>query len=305
VRSKLSGVFAAVPTPFETNGEPNIELFLEHCDWALENGCDGLNVLGTTGEANSQERKSREHIMRSIAKSTGRRGSLMVGTGTPSLSETIHLTTLAAELKFDAALVLPPYYYKPLPNQALFNYLAKVIESVASSDIGIYLYNFPQLTGIGFPEDVVAMLLEDFPNHLKGIKDSSGNIEYASNLASTFSGAFDVFPSSETCLSEARQKGFAGCISASVNATAPLAAKVWRESGTVSSEDLLELQNLRTEIASVPIVAAVKALVSMRTGRQEWLQMMPPLTALTGPETKKVEVVAERLGYKSSSTGVV
>ncbi|MGI9199825.1 MAG: dihydrodipicolinate synthase family protein, partial [Woeseiaceae bacterium] len=81
--NNVGGVFAAVPTPFNENDEPALELFMEHCDWVIDSGCDGLNVLGSTGEANSQSLKARAGIMRAVADSSLNRASLMVGTGTP------------------------------------------------------------------------------------------------------------------------------------------------------------------------------------------------------------------------------
>ena len=157
--NKVAGVFAAVPTPFSADFEPDIDLFLEHCNWVLDSGCDGVNVLGTTGEANSQSLRARTSIMRAAAESNLNRGGLMVGTGTPSLHETIELTQLAASLGFDAALVLPPYYYKPVTDDGLFEFFARVIGAVEDTDIGIYLYNFPQLTGLTFSTELVERCL--------------------------------------------------------------------------------------------------------------------------------------------------
>ncbi|MEJ2172759.1 MAG: dihydrodipicolinate synthase family protein [Woeseiaceae bacterium] len=297
---KISGVFAAVPTPFTENDEPDVGLFLEHCEWVIAKGCDGLNVLGSTGEANSQGRKSRAQIMRSVADSSFHGSALMVGTGTPSLADTIELTELAAALGFDAALVLPPYYYKPLSDDGLFNYFSRVVESVRKTSIGIYLYNFPQMTGLSFSAELVARLLEAYPTRVCGMKDSSGDMAYTNRMAATFSDRFDVFPGSEAPLPDAKEFGYAGCISASVNATVEQAAKVWRERDAVTEQELEELRELRAAIASVPIVAAVKALVAMRTGRAEWRRMLPPLVELSGDNQQKIRAVADRLGFLSA-----
>ena len=240
--SKVAGVFAAVPTPFTADYEPDIELFLEHCNWVLDSGCDGVNVLGTTGEANSQSLQARASIMRAAAESNLDRGGLMVGTGTPSLHETIELTQLAAGLGYDAALVLPPYYYKPVTDDGLFEFFARVIGAVDDTDIGIYLYNFPQLTGLTFSTELVERLIAAFPRQMCGMKDSSGDMPYTENMAATFAGRFDVFPGSEAPLPDAVEKGYAGCISASVNATAVITAKVWQTREQVSAEDAAELR---------------------------------------------------------------
>lgn len=302
VKKTISGVFAAVPTPLTSDDQPDIDLFLEHCEWVIESGADGLNVLGSTGEANSQSGKTRIELMRAVAKSSLTDTSLMVGTGTPSLNDTIELTQQAAEMGFDAALLLPPYYYAPVSDDGLFNYFSRIIESVQKTNIGIYLYNFPQMTGLSFSTELIERLLLAFPDHLRGMKDSSGDLSYTNEIAATFSTQFDVFPGSEAPLPDASKYGYAGCISASVNATVELAAKVWRERDSVSEEEISRLRDLRAEIASVPIVAAVKALVARRTGREEWRRTLPPLIPLSGAHLRTIDAVAERLGHTHKST---
>ncbi len=296
----VAGVFAAVPTPFLDNDEPDFDLFMEHCDWVIDKGCDGLNVLGSTGEANSQTGRTRADIMRAVSESSLNRAALMVGTGTPSLGDTIELTQLAADLNFDAALIVPPYYYAPVSDDGLFDYFSRVIESVKDSDIGIYLYNFPQMTGLTFSAELVARLLESFPSKLRGMKDSSGDLEYTNHMAATFSGVFDVFPGSEAPLADAAEFGYAGCISASVNATAEQAAKVWRERDSVSDQEIAELRELRAAIQSVPIVAAAKSLTAMRTGDDQWRRMLPPLLRLNDAQEESMLEVASRLGFPYS-----
>jgi 4-hydroxy-tetrahydrodipicolinate synthase len=301
----VAGVFAAVPTPFSDNDEPDFELFMEHCDWVIDKGCDGLNVLGSTGEANSQTGRARASIMRAVSESSLNRAALMVGTGTPSLGETIELTRLAADLGFDAALIVPPYYYAPVSDDGLFDYFSRVVESVKNSEIGIYLYNFPQMTGLTFSPELVARLLESFPSHIKGMKDSSGDLQYTNHMAATFAGAFDVFPGSEGPLPDAAEFGYAGCISASVNATAEQAARIWRERDSVTDQEIAELRELRTAIQSVPMVAAVKSLTSMRTGDERWRRILPPLSALNDGQEESMLAVANRLGFSSETAEAV
>lgn len=292
---QISGVLAAVPTPLDIDFNPDLGLFMEHCEWVLAAGCHGLNVLGTTGEANSQSGRARADIMRAVARSSLRQHPLMVGTGTPALADTIELTALAAELKFDAALLLPPYYYKPASDDGLFSYFAAVIDAVASTDIGIYLYNFPQMTGLTFSAELVARLIEAYPNHLRGMKDSSGKLDYTQQMAADFRDVFDMFPGSEAPLPDATKYGYAGCISASVNATAALAARVWQQRNAPAAEDVDELRELRAIIQSVPMVAAVKTLVAHRTGNEAWRRLLPPLVPLDQAQRSKIESVAERL----------
>lgn len=274
----MQGVIAAVPTPLTERYEPVRAPFIEHCRWLLDNGCDGLNILGSTGEANLLDGETRRTVMRWAAEDLPRE-RLMVGTGTPSLVETIDLTRHAARLGYPVALVLPPYYYKPLTDDGLVGWYAALHAALGDDVIEIYFYNYPQMTGITIPAEVIARLRQLAPARFAGIKDSSGDLAYCRALAVAFPG-FAVFPSSETSLGEAEQSGFAGCISATTNQTSVQAARVWRDRSAPSKADLEDMATIRSAIAGPALVASVKALVAERTGDPVWTRVMPPFVSL-------------------------
>ncbi len=278
--TNIRGVIPAVPTPFSFDDTIATDAFIEHCQWCLDNGASALNVLGTTGEANSLSVSQRQQVMTAAAQQLDR-SRLMVGTATADLATTIKLTKLAAELGFAAALILPPFYYKPVSEDGLFAWFSRIMWATADRPIDVYLYNFPQLTGIEFSPAFAARLKAAFPDRLKGAKDSSGNLDYARKL--TAIPDFAVFPSSEISLAEADQSGFAGCISASVNVDPRLADRLWRDQENTQLE--MRVRELRTGIAAYPLVAAVKHLVGRRTGNPVWSNVMPPNLALTDPAT--------------------
>lgn len=295
--NKLHGVIAAVPTPFTDRGKPDLERFLLQCRWALSNGCNGLNVLGTTGEATSMDRGQRVDVMRTASKALEPR-HLMVGTGgTPALAETIELTRYAAELGYAGALILPPYYYKPVSEDGLFAYFSRIIDSLPSSDFGIYLYNIPQMTGIAFSQDLIHRLVNVHKGRIYGLKDSSGDLDYARSIQARFP-HLDIFPSDESVLSEARESGFAGCISASVNLTATLAERVWKHGKRSPAEDNANLSGLRKKIVSFPLIPCVKALIGIRENDPEWTTVLPPLTKLSSEQMRQVSQVADTLGFE-------
>lgn len=276
---RLSGVIAAVPTPITEGGKPSLERFLHHCEWALASGCDGLNVLGTTGEANSLPPASRMSLMRAAGRELD--GSrLMVGTGAPDIQTTIDMTCAAHEAGFAAALVLPPFYYKAVTDEGLFCWFERVILGTETAPIPIYLYNFPQMTGIRFSPSLARRLVKAYPERVLGAKDSSGDLAYAAELAAI--DGFDVFPSSEAALARARADRFAGCISATVNVTAQASAELWRNPG---DEGLLKaVSEMRAAISSVPLIPAVKHMVGRIHGIPEFACVLPPHVALTAKQ---------------------
>ena len=274
----MQGVIAAVPTPFDASGSPIEKPFLEHCQWALDHGCDGLNILGSTGEANSVSHKDRKTIM-SWAVNCLDKSKLMVGTATPSLNETIELTKHADDLGYHVALVLPPYYYKPVSDEGLIAWYRALDEALAGRAIQIYFYNFPQMAGLTIPVDVIASLATMSPERFTGIKDSSGDLDYCRKILAA-SPSLNVFPSSETSLAEAHQSGFAGCISATVNITAPLCANVWESRANPSCETLKTIGEQRSAIASAGLIPAIKQLVGHRSGNSDWGRCLLPFQSL-------------------------
>ncbi|WP_116599500.1 dihydrodipicolinate synthase family protein [Primorskyibacter marinus] len=276
----MQGIIAAVPTPVDAAGVPSETLFLEHARWALDNGCDGLNVLGSTGEANSFDSATRRQIMGWAARGL-ELDRLMVGTGTPSLAETIALTIHADDLGYPVALVLPPYYYTPPSDDGLVRWYTALHEALGDRPIKVWFYNYPQMTGFVIPEEVIARLHALAPERFNGIKDSSGDLDYCRRIVAAHPG-FAVFPSSETSLSVAPEAGFAGCISATVNQSAPLCAQVWKGAATPT---LMErIGNIRAAIAAGPLIPSVKHLVARRTGNPLWANVLPPFVELSDAE---------------------
>ncbi|MCY6380144.1 dihydrodipicolinate synthase family protein [Hoeflea prorocentri] len=278
----MQGVIAAVPTPISPSGEPVRDLFVEHCRWALDNGCDGLNILGSTGEANSFATPARKSVM-SWAASDVDTASLMVGTGTPSLAETIDLTSHADDCGYGVALVLPPYYYKPVSDDGLVQWYANLHEALGERQVRIYFYNFPQMTGITISPTVIERLHQAWPHRFCGIKDSSGDLDYCRNLVGRMPD-LDVFPSSEVALSEAAASGFAGCISATVNETAPLCADLWAGRSAPDTALVQQISGLRSAIAAQALIPSVKSLVAKRTGEDTWKRVLPPFQELTSEQ---------------------
>jgi 4-hydroxy-tetrahydrodipicolinate synthase len=288
----MQGVIAAVPTPIGADHTPIKDLYIEHCSWALANGCDGLNILGSTGEANSFDTAARRKVMGWAAKELPVR-RLMVGTGTPSLQETIALTEHADDLGYSVALVLPPYYYKPLSDEGLFDWYLALDEALGSRAIQVYFYNYPQMTGLSISVQVIAELAQRAPARFTGIKDSSGSLDYCRAIVAA-NAALRVFPSSETALETAQADGFAGCISASVNMTAPLAAQIWVQRAVPPADLCAEIARQRGVIAGPTLVANIKSLVVDRTGDTRWRAVVPPFRAL--PDVDGRSLAAELKG---------
>ena len=282
--SALRGVIAAIATPVDANGEPDIARATKLARFLLDNGCDGLNVLGTTGEATSFSLAQRQRVMTAYREAGLPLDRLMVGTGAAAVADAVALTRHAAELGFAGALVLPPFYYKGVPDDGLFAYIDAIVKATAAKPIPLYLYHFPQQSGLPWNVKLVKRLLDTFGKRIVGLKDSSGDMAYAREVAA-ISPAFKVFPSTEAVLLEARGGAFAGCISATANLNADLCQRAWSRGDAVALDTAVTIRKLFDGRA---LVSGVKALLAHIHGDAALARVMPPLAAFPAADTAAV-----------------
>jgi 4-hydroxy-tetrahydrodipicolinate synthase len=282
----LHGVIAAIATAVDANGEPNGARSVGLARFLLDNGCDGLNVLGTTGEATSFSLEQRKRVMSAYAASGLPLDRMMVGTGAAAPADAIALSRHAAELGFAGALVLPPFYYKGVPDDGLVAYIDAIVAATASKPIPLYLYHFPAQSGLHWHVALIRRLLDTFGERIVGLKDSSGDMDFA-RAAASISPRFKVFPSTEAALPHARSGPFAGCISATANLNADLCARAWRSGDTAA---LAEAVAIRKLFDGKQLVPGVKALLAHIHGEPQWGRVAPPLSAF--PAADRAAVVA-------------
>ena len=277
MRNTLSGVIAAVATPIDASGAPDLKRAVNLARTLLDNGCDGLNVLGTTGEATSFSVDERMAVMSAYKAEGLLLDRLMVGTGAAAVSDAVALTRHAAELGFAGALVLPPFYYKGVPDDGLVAYIDTLVMATVDNPIPIYLYHFPAMSGLPWHVTLIKRLLESFPSRIVGLKDSSGDMAFARSAAA-ISPDFAVFPSTEAALLEARGGAFAGCISATANLNADLCARAWH-AGDVGALDAAVA--IRKLFDGKPLVSGVKALLAHIHDDPALARVKPPLAAFS------------------------
>ena len=293
----LSGVIAAVATPIDDAGAPDLKRATNLARFLLDNGCDGLNVLGTTGEATSFSLEERKGVMNAYRASGLPLDRLMVGTGAAAVADAVALTRHAAELGFAAALVLPPFYYKGVPDDGLVAYIDALVKATADKPIPLYLYHFPAMSGLPWHVALIRRLLENFPGRVVGLKDSSGDMAYARSAAA-IAKDFAVFPSTEACLLDAKRGDFAGCISATANLNADLCARAWRNGDPAALDAAVAIRKL---FDGRPLVPGVKALLAHIHGDAALARVKPPMAAFSAADRAAVTAGHDAVRAKSAA----
>jgi 4-hydroxy-tetrahydrodipicolinate synthase len=275
------GVWAASLTPFRSDESVDVALLAEHLSDLRANGCDGALVFGTTGEGLSLTTKERIDALEQIVDRGVDPDRLLVGTGATAFPDLLDLTRDATALGVRGVLVQPPFHLKRLSDDGIFRTYDRLVQDVGDADLRLYVYHFPQATGIPVPMSVLDRLQRAYPDQLAGVKDSSGDEAHTMALCERFP-ELDIFAGTERLLLSVLETGGAGCISASANVTAPLARRVverWQQDADARPlQDALT--DIRTRIASTPMIPTLKRLVAERTDRPAWLRARPPLPVL-------------------------
>jgi len=219
----LSGIYPPITTSFADDESLAFDRLEANLKKWLAQPLDGVVMPGSNSEAAHLTAEERIAIWRVCAeqlKGSGKR--LIAGTGAESTLATIELTQKAAELGAEAALVLPPYFYKPsLTPEVLIAHYRAVADA---SPIPLLVYNVPAFTGIDFAPATLLALAEH--PRIAGVKDSSANVvKIASLLAARPD--FQVFAGTGSALLPFLSLGAVGGIMALANFAAVPLRQVW------------------------------------------------------------------------------
>ena len=219
---------------------------------------------------------------------------LVPGTGLTSLPDTVRLSRACLELGCAGVMVLPPFYYKGVSEQGLYDYFAALVSALGEG-AKICLYHIPAVSGIGLPVSLVARLVRDFAG-IVAIKDSSGDPDNLAQLLGV--GDLAVYPGTELMAPQAIRGGAAGCISASANVNAPMLAEHLAALAEGRADERLEaeVRAVRLALQAGNMIAGQKRLLALASGDARWANLRPPLVAMPAGEGRRLaETLAPHL----------
>jgi len=215
---KIKGIYAATMSVFNDDLSLNIDKTINHAERIIDQGCHGVAIFGSTGQAQLISISEKISLLNKLSKSKYRE-KYLIGTGLNSLNETINLMKVANSLNFSDFLIMPPAYYKYGDNEVV-EFYSRVVDAVP--DCRIVLYNFEKLCGYRFSIECVKELVQKFPKQIVGVKDSSYNLYEKLKIDN-----FSVLPGSESKLLKGLELGCTGIITATCNVTAGLSRQVY------------------------------------------------------------------------------
>ncbi|MBM3676365.1 MAG: 4-hydroxy-tetrahydrodipicolinate synthase [Actinobacteria bacterium] len=172
----LGEVLTAIVTPFDRDGNVDYDAFRALASHLVENGSDGLVVVGTTGEASTLGDDERVELYRVAIDEVGDRATVVAGTGSNDTAHTVHLTAAADEAGVDGMLIVTPYYNKP-PQRGI---VAHVEAAAAVTDKPIVFYDIPGRVVVDVEPATIARLAEI--ENVTAVKQAKPSLDAARNV---------------------------------------------------------------------------------------------------------------------------
>ena len=289
--SKIKGIYAASMSVINKNLTLNVKETINHAEMVIDQGCHGVAVFGSTGQAQLIPVAEKINLLNELSTSKYRE-KYIIGTGLNSLGETINLMNVAKSLDFKRFLIMPPAYYKYDDNDVI-NFYSKIVESIPESEI--ILYNFEKLCGYKFSIECVEKLVKRFPDQIVGVKDSSYNLFENLKLEN-----FSILPGSESKLLKGLELGCSGIITATCNATAELARKVYDD--FISQNDQTVNQKLcdvRSSFEKYNLISGLHTYFGKYN--QSYMNVLPPLNTLNSLDENELIKNLEKLNFSIKS----
>jgi N-acetylneuraminate lyase len=247
----FEGLVAAPFTPMDKNGNLNLDLIPEYYSFLEKNGVAGAFINGSTGEGVSltQKEKQLQVVKWSECYKAGGKVRIINLVGGTSYRECIENAIFSFEAGLSAIAIVAPYYFKPVDNYQLSEFVAKVGESVP--EMPVYFYHIPVLTGVnlsmvGFLEKISGML----PNFV-GIKYTHDDFMDFLSCLKFDGGRYNMLWGTDQCMLSALVLGCRGAIGSTYNYASPLYLALIEAFDKGNIVEARNLQQLSVEIVSL------------------------------------------------------
>ncbi len=289
---RFRGSYVALVTPFTGDGRVDFEALGELCEFQVQNGTDGIVVLGTTGESSTMSHEEDEDVVRCAIAAVKGRVPIIAGAGSNSTETSIMKAAAYDKLGADAVLLITPYYNKA-NERGMIRHFTDVADRLS---VPVIAYNVPSRTGCALSARAVAALAEH-PN-VAGIKEASGDMGFFMDIAHLAGDDFALISGNDDITLPIMAAGGAGCISVLANVlpkeTAQIVSACLRGDYAFARELQLKylklIRALFMEVNPIPVKTAMR-LMSMRVGG-----FRMPLCDMESAHEQRLESVLREYG---------
>lgn len=288
----LKGSIVALVTPFNEDGSVNFEALTNLLEFQISNGTDGILVLGTTGESSTMTHEEDDSVVEHTMKVVNGRVPVIAGSGSNDTQTAIEKSLKYERMGVDALLLITPYYNKANEEGMIRHFLA-VADRVHTP---IIIYNVPGRTGCSLSLHAVEVLSKH--KNIVGIKEASGNISYAANVAKLLNDDFVMYSGNDDMVVPILSLGGSGVISVFANTNPKECHEMVTSYLNGDTKKALDIQlkyldyihSLFYEVNPIPVKAALN-LMGMHAGT-----LRLPLYEMSEANKAKMKAEMEKVG---------
>ncbi|WBU52726.1 4-hydroxy-tetrahydrodipicolinate synthase [Paracoccus sp. SCSIO 75233] len=281
----FKGSMPALITPFDQDGELDLDTLKKIVEWQIEQGSNGLVPTGTTGESPTLSHDEHRRVVEEVVRTANGRVPVIAGAGSNSTREAIGLAQHAESVGADGVLVVTPYYNKPTQAGMIAHFTAVH----DATNIPIIIYNIPGRSVVDMTPETMGELAQ-LPR-IVGVKDATGKLERVSQQRITCGKDFIQLSGEDATAHGFNAHGGVGCISVTANVAPRLCAEMQAATLAGDYKQALELQDrlmpLHIAIFLEPGLAGAKFALSQLGMCDERVRL--PLVSLTRPTKKRID----------------
>lgn len=284
----VRGLWCATLTPFDARGGVDVARLAAHVKDLFAHGVEGVAPFGTTGEFPSLAAAERMQGLEGLLAAGIPAARVVPGTGASALPDAVALTRHAVRSGTPRCLIVPPFFFKDVSDEAVYAYYARLIDSVGEAALRVYLYHIPQFSGVPVRPDVVARLVKAYPATIAGVKDSSGDYKNTQALLARVP-QLSILVGHEPHLPQLLRDGGAGTICGVANVFPAMIAALVKPAVTAADE--AQIAAFLKILFSYPFLSAFKAMRAAQTGDAGWNALRTPWMPLD--DARHAKLLAE------------
>ncbi len=270
---------AAVVTAVDAEFHPDSVTAAAWVRRLLADGCDGITLLGTTGEGPEFSLDDRRQLVAGIIAEGVHPDRLMVSVCAQSIPEIVELIRHGLASGITAHLLMPPCIFREnITDEGTIAFYSAVLDRVKDDRLELFFYHFPGICGVPITSSVVRSLDARYPGIIAGIKDSGGQLDHTKTLLRDFPN-LRIFTGTEVHVPAVMAQGGQGTICGMANVLPRLMRAILDAPTPHDRQQIVPLiEAIGPILFRRQFVAAIKSLIADATGQDIWRRVVPPAT---------------------------
>ncbi|MGB4849733.1 MAG: dihydrodipicolinate synthase family protein [Saprospiraceae bacterium] len=207
-----SGIYSAVTSKFDTDGQLDLEAFLDSLRIQVNAGINAIIIGGSLGESSTISHDERIEMLYTARSEFKHNVPLLINIAEGSTHHAVALAMRAEDSGADGLMVLPPMMYKATDAEVV-DFFADI---ATSTSLPILLYNNP----VDYKIEITPLMFDLLLKHdtIQAVKESTRDTANVTRLRNWFGERLKILTGVDTIAAESIIMGADGWVAGLVNA---------------------------------------------------------------------------------------